>query len=256
MKNMQLGSTSRNINLLSLGVTVTVLLGLFNTSMFTTTNIIVTVISFYIFNILGNWMTLHRYYSHNSFEFKNNILKWFFTLLAVLSGRGSPLGWVYLHRKHHAYSDTEKDPHSPKFLGYKIFGFGHYRNQEEEPMQLFMVKDLMTKEQLFIHKWYMVIVLLIVTLLACVNIETLYFVWILPIFLVQLSQNNFNYFGHMTGYRNFVTRDNSKNNLWLFPLILGEAWHNNHHNDPKNMSTTVKKFEIDPIHWFILLIKK
>jgi stearoyl-CoA desaturase (delta-9 desaturase) len=255
MNNMQLGSTSRNINLLSLGVTFAVLLGLFNVT-FTTFNIILTVIGFYIFNILGNWMTLHRYYSHNSFEFKNNILKWFFTLLAVLSGRGSPLGWVYLHRKHHAYSDTEKDPHSPKFLGYKIFGFDHYKKQEKESMQIFMVKDLMTEEQLFIHKWYIAIVLSFVMLLAYINIEILYFVWVLPVFLVQLSQNNFNYFGHMSGYRNFATRDDSKNNIWLFPFILGEAWHNNHHNDPKNSSTSVRRFEIDPIYWFISVIKK
>lgn len=255
MNNIELGSTSRNINILSLIVTFVVLVGIFNLS-FTTFNIIVTVISFYIFNILGNWMTLHRYYSHNSFEFKYSIIKWFFTLLAVLSGRGSPLGWVYLHRKHHAYSDTEKDPHSPKYLGYKIFGFGHYKKQEKESMQIFMVKDLMTKEQLFIHKWYMIIVLSFVTLLACINIEILYFAWVLPVFLVQLSQTNFNYFGHTTGYRNFETRDNSKNNIWLFPFILGEAWHNNHHHNPKNVSTTVKRFEIDPIYWVISLIKK
>ena len=253
---MQFGSTSRNINLLTLSVTICAMLGLMNLSMFTLYNILVTVASFYVLNILGNWMTLHRYYSHKSFEFKNNFLKWVFTLLAVLSGRGSPLGWTYLHRKHHAYSDSDRDPHSPKYLGYKIFGFSHYKKQEEEPMQIFIVKDMMTKEQLFIHKWYILILLSFVFILAVINLELLYFVWILPAVLVQLSQNNFNYFGHMFGYRNFETKDDSRNNMFLFPLILGEAWHNNHHYKPSNYSTKIKETEYDPLAKFIDIVKK
>lgn len=253
---MQLGSTSRNINLLTMSVTISAILGLMNPSMFTASNIIITVISFYVLNILGNWMTLHRYYSHKSFEFKHDAIKWLFTLLAILSGRGSPLGWTYLHRKHHAYSDTEKDPHSPKYLGYKIFGFGHYKKQEEEKMQVFMVKDLMTKEQLFIHKWYMAIILSFVFVLAIMNLELLYFAWVLPSFLVHLSQNNFNYFGHTVGYRNFDTMDDSRNNKWLFPFILGEAWHNNHHANPKNYSTNIKPTEYDPTAILIDIVKK
>ena len=128
---MQFGSTARNVNLLTLLTATITLGGLFNPGMFTILNIFITIISFYIMNILGVWMMLHRYFAHRSFEFKNDMLKWGFALLAILSSRGSPLGWVYLHRKHHAFSDTEKDPHSPKILGYKIFGFNHYKKQEE-----------------------------------------------------------------------------------------------------------------------------
>jgi len=214
------------------------------------------IVSFYILNIIGVWMTLHRYYSHKSFEFKNTFLKWTFTIIATLAGRGSPLGWVYLHRKHHAYSDTEQDPHSPKFLGYKLFGFSHYKKQEEEKMQLFLIKDLMTKEQLFIHKWYMLIILAFVISFAVINFQLFYFVWVVPAFLIQLSQYNFNYFGHTYGYRNFDTKDDSRNNMWLFPIILGEAWHNNHHANPKDCSTKVKSTEYDPLMKFISIIKK
>lgn len=253
---MQLGSTARNVNLLTLGVTLSAIIGLLNPSMFTLSNIIIAVISFYILNILGNWMTLHRYFSHKSFEFKNDLIKWVFIILSVLAGRGSPLGWSYLHRKHHAHSDTDKDPHCPKYLGYKIFGFDHYKKQEEEQMQIFIVKDLMTKEQLFIHKWYICLVLSFVIVLACISIEILYFAWVLPAFLVHLSQTNFNYFGHLSGYRNFETKDDSRNNVFLFPFILGEAWHNNHHYDAKNYSTTKNLHEYDPLAKFIELIRK
>ena len=251
---MQLGSTSKNINMLTMLITAAVILGAINTSMFTFANILLAVISYYTLNILGIFMMLHRYYSHKSFEFKYKWLQWFFTCIAVLAGRGSPLGWVYIHRQHHAYSDTEKDPHSPKLLGYKLFGFGHFKSQEEK-MQIFLVKDMMTKEQLFIHKWYIVIVLAIVVMLSLINYEVLYFAWLLPVFLVGISQSNFNYFGHMQGYRNYETKDDSRNSPILFPFLLGEAWHNNHHADAKNYSCTVKKFELDPLAWFIKLIR-
>ena len=92
--------------------------------------------------------------------------------------------------------------------------------------------------------------------IAIINIEILYFGWILPALFIQFSQSNFNYFGHTYGYINYKTDEDSKNNIFLFPIILGEAWHNNHHGDPKNMSTTVRRFELDPLSWFITLIKK
>jgi stearoyl-CoA desaturase (delta-9 desaturase) len=253
---MRFGSTSTNINGLTVFTAVSALLGLLNLEMFTVNNIVLSVISFYVLNILGIWMTLHRYYSHNSFQFKNSNLKWFFTLIALLAGRGSPLGWVYLHRKHHAYSDTEKDPHSPKYTGYKLFGFQHYKKQESEKMNLFLVKDIMSPEQLFIHKWYMIILLPIILFLSLISIELLYFIWIVPAFLIQLSQYNFNYFGHMYGYRNFATKDDSRNNILLFPFILGEAWHNNHHANSNRNSTKIKKHEYDPVAVIIKLISK
>lgn len=201
-------------------------------------------------------MMLHRYYSHKSFEFKSNTIRQIFTIITILAGRGSPIGWSYIHRQHHAYSDTDRDPHSPKPLGYKLFGFGHYKAMESEKMKVFLVKDLMTKEQLFIHKYYMLLLLSFVAVLGFTSIELLYFVWILPASLVHLSQNNFNYFGHMYGYRNFATKDDSRNNIWLFPFILGEAWHNNHHAKPNSSTTKIKHREYDPIQLIIRLVSE
>jgi len=253
---MNLGSTSKNINILTIGIAVISILGLLNPSMFTLTNVLITLASFYLLNIVGIYMMLHRFFSHKAFAFSNKYTEYFFTLISLLAGRGSPLGWVYVHRQHHAYSDTDKDPHSPKFLDYKLFGFSHYKKQEEDKMQIFTVKDLMTKEHLFIHKWYIAILLSFILVLSLISIETLYFAWILPAFLVHLSQNNFNYFGHMSGYRNFETKDDSRNNIWLFPFLLGEAWHNNHHHDPKNFTTKKKSHEFDPVVSIINMVKK
>jgi fatty-acid desaturase len=139
-------------------------------------------------------------------------------------------------------------------LGYKLFGFGHMKKQEGE-MKIFLVKELMTPEQLFIHKWYMLLLLPILVVVTLIDLQLLYWVWIVPTMLIQLSTNNFNYFGHTTGYRNYETKDQSRNNPWLWPIILGEAWHNNHHGDAKNYSTRNKFWEIDPLSWLIELVQ-
>ena len=248
---MTFGSTSKNISILTIAVFVSSIAGLFFVD-YTTTNIIIMLTSFYVLNILGIWMMLHRYYSHKSFEL-NPAFKWLFSVIALLAGRGSILGWVYLHRLHHAYSDEEKDPHSPHNLGYKLFGFGHMKKQEGK-MKIFLVKELMTPEQLFIHKWYMLLLLPILVVLALIDLQLFYWAWLVPAMLIQLSTNNFNYFGHTSGYRNYATKDQSRNNALLWPIILGEAWHNNHHADAKNLSTRHKFWEIDPLEWVIKLI--
>lgn len=230
------------------------ILGLFYFD-FSTANVITTAICFYLFSIVGVSLTLHRYYSHKSFEFRNTFVKWLCTLFAILAGRGSPLGWVYVHRLHHAYSDQEGDPHSPHNLGFKLFGFKHIEDHSGK-MKVFLVKELMTKEQLFINKWYFAIILIWLALLGIVDISLIYFAWILPVMLVQLSQNCFNYFAHMHGHRNFETKDTSTNNIWLWPVILGDAWHNNHHANAAKYDTKVLWWEFDPVSVVISLIKK
>ena len=249
---MTFGSTSRNIGLLTIFVFINAVIGLFFVD-YTIINLAIMLSSFYILNILGVWLTFHRYYSHKSFEM-NSTFKWVFSILALLTGRGSILGWVYLHRLHHAYSDQEKDPHSPHNLGYKMFGFGHMKKQEGE-MKIFLVKELMTSDQLFIHKWYMLLLLPVLAVVAVIDLQFLYWSWIMPAMLIQLSTSNFNYLGHKFGYRNYETKDHSRNNAWLFPIILGEAWHNNHHSDAKNYSTRHKFWEIDPLKWVINMIR-
>ena len=182
-------------------------------------------------------------------------MKWICTLIAILSGRASILGWVYVHRLHHAHSDTEKDPHGPGNIGFKLFNFKHIEATAGK-MNIFLVKDLMNKQHIFIHDYYLAIILAFVFVLAMFGIDVAYFVWVLPVFLVQMSQNSFNYFAHTYGYRNYETKDTSTNNVLLWPLIMGDAWHNNHHGNPASMTTQMKWWEIDPAGYLIRMIRK
>lgn len=213
--------------------------------------ILISLFFFYLYGMVGMSMMLHRYWSHKTFEFKNKYLKNLFTLISILSARGSPIAWVHIHRTHHAYSDTEKDPHRPE--KFKLFSF---KTTYISKLNIFLIKDLMTNEQKFIHEYYLAFILIWCLILFAISPYLLYFAWILPVCLNQISQDLWNYFSHKyVGYRNFETKDSSRNVTWLWPLVLGEAWHNNHHNDPGNVSTKVANKEFDPIASLIRVVR-
>lgn len=222
---------------------------------FTLYHILTSVAFFYLYSVLGISITMHRYYSHKSFEFALPAAKWFSTLMAIVALRGSPLGWTYIHRLHHSHTDTEADPHSPHHLGLKLF-FLKDVDPHSQKLNMFVVKDLMNKQQLFINKYYFLIIFSWVLLLSIINPTLLYFVWILPAAIVHVSQAGFNYFAHTNGYRNFDSRDKSTNNIFLWPFIMGDAWHNNHHANAKDATTKVKWWEIDPAAWLIKAVKR
>ena len=215
--------------------------------------ILLSILMFYGYSVLGISMMLHRYYSHKSFKL-NLFFKWFFTVFAVLAGRGSPLGWVYIHRIHHATSDTEKDPHSPHYDTFKFIGFKPI--QENTKINHFIVKELLTTAHIKIDKYYLLLILSFLVLLSIINVNLIFYMWAIPVFVVSVTQTMFNYFAHMKGYRNFETTDRSTNNLYLWPFILGDAWHNNHHANAANVSTKVLKYEYDPIGALINFIKQ
>lgn len=222
---------------------------------FTTLYVLLAVIFFYLYSVLGISITMHRYYSHKSFEFSSPIIKWFSTFIAIVSLRGSPLGWTYIHRLHHSFTDTEKDPHSPHNLGLKLF-FLKDIEPHSSKLNMFVVKDMMNQHQLFINKYYFLIVFSWAVLLGMINPVLIYFCWILPAAVVHLSQAAFNYFAHTSGYRNFESRDKSTNNIFLWPFIMGDAWHNNHHANAKLETTKTTWWELDPAAWFIGAVKK
>ena len=57
--------------------------------------------------------------------------------------------------------------------------------------------------------------------------------------------------GHLWGYRNYNTPDQSRNVWWVAALTSGEGWHNNHHADPRSAAHGHKWWEIDPTYTFL-----
>ena len=245
-------ASTKAISLIQLAVLFTALAGAFFVN-WSWLSIIAAVACFHIYSAAGISMMYHRYWTHKAFEFRYDWMKWPFTIIACLVGKGSPIAWVYVHRLHHTASDTENDPHSPHYGGFRIMGF---KSINLETLKVFVVRDMLNKNQKFLNDWYVAIILGWAALLLLISPAVFYFGWILPVAVLQISQDLFNYFAHTHGYRNHDTKDKSTNNPWLFPLILGEAWHNNHHASPKSAVFGEKRFELDPVKWLIRLISK
>lgn len=214
-----------------------------------------TILVFYfLYSGVGISMMMHRYWSHRSFEFRSPVVKWICAWFGLMAGRGSIIGWVYVHREHHRYSDTEKDPHAPKHARWRVF-FPHMLNYGKT-INKFLVKDLMTDVQIKINQYYVALLLAWVIALALIDPWLLYFGWIVPVAFTQLILNSFIYLGHTYGYENYQGSNDSKN-LWPFALLFwGEGWHNNHHKNPGNWNNQRYWWEIDPVAWLIRVIKK
>jgi stearoyl-CoA desaturase (delta-9 desaturase) len=251
--NNYFSATPKSLFILQILSAVAIPLSLFLVNV-TWTYVLLSVIFFYIYSVLGVSMMLHRYYAHKSFQL-NPILKWVLTAIAVLSGRGSPLGWVYIHRIHHATSDTEKDPHSPHNDTFKFIGFKPIYDDTKQ-INYFIVKELLTPAHIKIDKYYMLLILAFIVVLALIDPNLIFYIWALPVFVVSITQIAFNYFCHMHGYRNFATKDKSTNNVFMWPFILGDAWHNNHHGNSAAKTTKIKWWELDPVRYVIKVIQK
>lgn len=204
---------------------------------------------------VGISMTYHRYWSHRSFEFKHPLLEKICTLLGIISGRGSPIGWVYVHREHHAYADTPRDPHDPGTKGWRIFfhnmiDYGGNVNKR-------WIRDLFNRRQLQINKYYMLYILAYVVILLAISPWLLYFFYIVPLTVSMWSLNAFVYFSHTHGKRDHDNaRDNSRNNWPIAILLFGEGWHNNHHYRASSWNMQEKWYQLDPLAWIIRLVKK
>lgn len=241
--------SGRMITIIQLSALVMSIVGAFFVP-WTWVYILTTLFFFYLYSSVGMSMMLHRYWAHRSFEFKNPLLRKVFIFIAMISARGSPLAWAHIHRTHHKYADKENDPHRPE-----KFSWFSFQTTYITELKIFLIRDFMTDEHKVLHEYYLMFILGWCLFLLIVNPFLLYFVWILPVCLNQLAQDSWNYFSHVNGgYRNFDTTDKSQNVSWLFPLVLGEAWHNNHHKDPQSYTTKVKKWEYDPVSYLIRIV--
>ena len=205
-----------------------------------------------MFNMFGHEIALHRLWSHKSFKttkFKEAVLHVF--SLPILFG--SSIVYSGVHRQHHKYADTDKDPHLETMIE-KLF----YIRKKEFKISLREVHDLLKDPvHKFIHDNYLRInfLLLIIFLLSLGPVFT---GWTLS-FIVSymwLGGLMINSLGHIStlGYRNFDTPDKSSNNYILQFLFPGLGLHNNHHAYPGHYKLSMKKGEIDFTGWIIAKI--
>jgi stearoyl-CoA desaturase (delta-9 desaturase) len=219
----------------------------------------------YVITGMGIGTGFHRYLTHGSFK-ANRPLRIALTLAGSLAIQGNPTQWVADHRRHHAFSDREGDPHSPWRFGESVWGltkgllYAHvgwlfYRelsNRERFAPDLLADKDIAR-----LDRWFPGIVAASVLLPGAITglaywswtaaLAGIFWAGLVRIALLHHVTWSINSICHVYGERPFETRDGDKaSNFWpLAILSFGESWHNLHHADPTCARHGVDKGQID-----------
>jgi len=207
---------------------------------------------YFLTGCLGITITFHRQLTHGSFKFRYKWMEYLFTFFGAIGGTGSSIGWVAVHNEHHKHSDKDGDPHGPH-LGLWNVLIPKY----DFEMNKWAVRRLITdKFHLVLHNYYYLILLVWLTGLYTIGgINVLVFAGIIPMGIQIWTSVLSNYGNHMWGYRNYETKEDSRNTWWLAAITWGEGWHNNHHAKPGRWNFQHRWWELDPSAWVIKLVK-
>jgi stearoyl-CoA desaturase (delta-9 desaturase) len=210
---------------------------------------------------------LHRYAAHKQFTMSPGWEKFFYLLTYVSQGSSflNPRGYAILHRMHHAYSDTEKDPHSPLFATNAMsmmlktkHQYDDYAYQRVPPEPRF---EGGYPEWAFVDKmgqsW--------IGRLGWVGAYTAFYFafatspWLfilLPFHYVMGPTHGaiVNWCGHKYGYKNYDNGDASRNTLIFDFVTLGELFQNNHHKFAMSPNFAARRFEVDPTYTVIRIL--
>ncbi|KAA0993599.1 acyl-CoA desaturase [Dyadobacter aurulentus] len=234
--------------------------------------IIVFVLHWYL-SLFCQTFFLHRYSAHKMFIMSKPWERFFYLLTYLSQGSSylSPRAYAILHRMHHAFSDTEKDPHSPhhtKNVFTMMWETKHIYNAVLHRKRAIENRfERNYPEWKFVEKlgdsWFSrigwVLIYMAFYVLAYLYLDMHWaFFFLLPIHFLMgpIHGAIVNWSGHKYGYQNFDNEDKSKNSLVFDFLMMGELFQNNHHKRPNSINFGSKWFEVDPTYPVIKLLNK
>ena len=209
----------------------------------------------------------HRYAAHAAFTMSKSWEKVFYIGTYVTQGSSymSPRAYGIMHRMHHAYTDTEKDPHSPKYSKNLVTMMTRtraiYRDIFKERM---VVEERFTKnlpDWPRFDRWANSLPSRLIWVGAYLTLfilfaSTPWLFLLLPVVLVMGAFHGaiINWFAHKYGYVNFRLKNTSQNLFSVDVLMLGESYHNNHHKHPSALNFGKRWHELDPVYPVIRLL--
>ena len=264
----EMSKLERGVNLaavvLPLAATIAAIALLWN-SLVSTSDIAIAA-CMYLLTAIGITVGFHRLLTHRSFQTSKPV-EYLFAILGSMAVQGPVISWVADHRKHHAHTDEDGDPHSPH-VGHAggvrgvLSGLWHAhtgwllstQGRADWKRYAADLDEDRGMRALSRHFVLLVIASLAIPALAGYLVSgtaagaATGLLWggLVRIFLVHHVTWSVNSVCHFLGTRRFDTDDHSTNVFWLALPSLGESWHHNHHAFPRSAKHGLKRWELDP----------
>jgi stearoyl-CoA desaturase (delta-9 desaturase) len=219
--------------------------------------LVVMAIAFYFVRMFAVTGIYHRYFSHRTYK-TSRVFQFLMALLGTSATQKGPIWWASAHRRHHKYSDTEQDVHSPKQRGFWYAHMGWWLGRDHEQTDWSQVRDLAKfRELVFLERWH------VLGVFACMGVAAALrgfdgFLWGYVVSTCFLLHGTFtiNSLAHVYGSRRYATTDTSRNNFWLALITMGEGWHNNHHHYMNSANQGFFWWEIDVSYYVLKGLEK
>ena len=230
----------------------------------------------YLLTGFGVTVGFHRMLTHRSFRTSKPV-EYVFAVLGSMAVQGPVIHWVADHRKHHAHTDTEGDPHSPHVGRGKGFRgavrgllhahVGWLMSEHGQADRRRYARDLNEDRGMrIINESFLGIVVLGLALPFALGylftgalsgaLTGLLWGGLVRIFVLHHITWSINSVCHFFGRRRFDVEDHSTNVFWLALPSFGEAWHHNHHAFPRSAEHGLGRLELDPSAWVITVMEK
>lgn len=203
---------------------------------------------------VGIELGFHRGFAHGAYR-AGPVMRAILASLGIMAGQGPTAYWIANHRRHHACTDRDGDPHSP------IHGFWHAHIEwvldRETTNTVRFAPDILSDHAVrFVDRLYFLLLFAGIALPAGIG-YLVYGTWEatlsgglwgggLRMFVVQQLTFSINSICHSRGRRAFRTQDESRNVLLLALPTLGGSLHNNHHAFPKSATLHLLRGDFDP----------
>ena len=233
-------------------------------------------LAFYLVSGFGVTVGFHRYLTHGSFR----AVRWLRVVLAIagsLALEGRVVSWVADHRRHHAFSDRDGDPHSPWRYGASVTGlakglfYAHcgWLFQRTATNRARFAPDLLVDNDIrLVDRLFPVLSLASVFLPAGLGfaltgswrgaLTAFFWASLVRIALLHHVTWSINSICHVYGQRPFATKGSDRAaNFWPLAIIsFGENWHNSHHADPTCARHGVLRGQLDPSARIIRVLER
>ena len=219
----------------------------------------------FVFYVLATSFSItvgyHRLFAHSAFK-ASPLLKFLILFFGAAAFEQSALKWASQHRRHHQYTDTDKDPYNIKqgffyaHMGWIMFWKHHVNYDNVKDLQ----KSALVMSQHRHYQWWSMIAGAVLPLLVGGLSGNMLgaLLWSVAARVVLVFHSAFfiNSFAHSFGTKPYDLSISAKDNWFGAVLTNGEGYHNFHHKFPNDYRNGVRWYHWDPSKWAIWVLAR